>query len=122
MKLNLNKQSAGIFKGFKLILLVLIAFFTCSQMYAKSSQTPIQVDNNNLLVSVDAAECRWSLKVKGTEMQFNDVYFLPGDDPSGWNVVSSINKDDSNRLGSFVTVTLKGKKHGQPDFEYQILC
>jgi hypothetical protein len=120
MKLNLNKQSAGIFKRFKLILLVLIVFFTCSQMYAKSSQTPIQVDNNNLLVSVDAAKCRWSLKVKGTEMQFNDVFFLPGDDPSGWNVVSSINKDDSNRLGSFVTVTLKGKKHGQPDFEYQI--
>ena len=54
MKLNLNKQSAGIFQHFKLILLVLIAFFTCSQMYAKSSQTPIQVDNNNLLVSVDA--------------------------------------------------------------------
>ena len=121
MKLHLmNEQSTGIIKRIELFLIVLIAFFTCGKIFAQSAKTPIQIDNKYLLVSVDAANCRWSLRVKGTEMQLNDVYFLPGDDPSGWKVVSSIKKDDSNDLGSFVTVTLKGKKPGQPDFEYEI--
>ena len=31
-----------------------------------------------------------------------------------------MNQDDSNQSGSFVTVTLRGKKAGQLDFEYQI--
>ena len=53
-------------------------------------------------------------------MRLNDVYFLPGDDPSGWKVTSSVNNNDSNKFGSFVTVTLRGKKPGQLDFEYQI--
>ena len=53
-------------------------------------------------------------------MRLNDVYFLPGDDPSGWKVASSVNQDDSNNLGSFVTVTLRGTKPGQLDFEYHI--
>ena len=53
-------------------------------------------------------------------MRLNDVYFLPDDDPSGWAVVSSVNRDDSSNLGSFVTVTLRGTKPGQLDFEYQI--
>src|ERR1022692_2800148 len=61
-------------------------------------------------VSVDAATCRWSAEVKGTPMRLNNVHFLPGDDPSGWTVVSSVNKDDSNQSGSFVTVTLRGSK------------
>jgi hypothetical protein len=116
----MNEQSTGIIKRIELFLIVLIAFFTCGKIFAQSAKTPIQIDNKYLLVSVDAANCRWSLRVKGTEMQLNDVYFLPGDDPSGWKVVSSIKKDDSNDLGSFVTVTLKGKKPGQPDFEYEI--
>jgi hypothetical protein len=81
---------------------------------------PITVDTKSLLVSVDAATCRWSAEVKGTPMRLNNVHFLPGDDPSGWTVVSSVNKEDSNNLGSFVTVTLRGKKAGQLDFEYQI--
>ena len=53
-------------------------------------------------------------------MQVNDVYFLPGDDASGWTVTSSVNNDDSNSFGSFVTVTLRGTKPGQLDFDYQI--
>ena len=53
-------------------------------------------------------------------MRLNDVHFLPGDDPSGWTVASSVNEDDTNNLGSFVTVTLRGTKPGQLDFEYQI--
>src|SRR5450759_1001792 len=81
---------------------------------------PITVDTKSLLVSVDAATCRWSAEVKGTPMRLNHVHFLPGDDPSGWTVVSSVNQDDSNKSGSFVTVTLRGKKAGQLDFEYQI--
>jgi hypothetical protein len=74
----------------------------------------------NLLLRVDVENCRWSAEVKGTPMQVNDVYFLPGDDASGWTVTSSVNNDDSNSFGSFVTVTLRGTKPGQLDFDYQI--
>jgi hypothetical protein len=44
---------------------------------------PIKVETGNLLVLVDAANCRWSAAVKGTPMQLNEVHFLPGNDPSG---------------------------------------
>jgi hypothetical protein len=81
---------------------------------------PIKVDTKNLLVTVDAGNCRWSAEVKGTPMRMNDVYFLPGDDPSGWKVTSSVNNADSNNLGGFVTVTLHGTKPGQLDFDYHI--
>jgi hypothetical protein len=81
---------------------------------------PIKIDAKNLALTVDATACRWSAEVKGTPMRLNDVYFLPGDDPSGWKVTSSINNADSNNLGSFVTVTLHGAKPGQLDFDYQI--
>src|SRR5664280_671466 len=81
---------------------------------------PITVDTKSLLVSVDAATCRWSAEVKGTPMRLNNVHFLPGDDPSGWAVTPSVNNNDSNNLGSFSTVTLRGRKPGQLDFEYQI--
>ena len=87
---------------------------------ATGAETPIGVDTQNLLVSVDPAACRWSAEVKGTPMRLNDVHFLPGDDPSGWTVVSTVNRNDTNSLGSFVTVTLRGTKPGQLDFEYQI--
>ncbi len=53
-------------------------------------------------------------------MQLNEVHFLPGDDASGWTVTSSVNNDDSNSFGSFVTVTLRGTKPGQLDFDCQI--
>jgi hypothetical protein len=82
--------------------------------------TPIKVDTKNLAVTVDPTGCRWSAAVKGTPMQINDVYFLPGDDPSGWAVTNSVNQNDTNNLGSFVTVTLRGKKAGQLDFEYRV--
>ena len=81
---------------------------------------PVKIETRNLLVTVDAAACRWSAEVKGTPMRLGDVHFLPGDDPSGWTVTSSVNGDDSSNLGSFATVTLLGKKPGQLDFEYRI--
>ena len=81
---------------------------------------PIIIDTRNLLVTVDASSCRWSAEVKGTPMRLNHVYFIPGDDPAGWAVTSSVNNHDSTNLGSFVTVTLHGEKPGQLDFEYQI--
>ena len=89
------------------ILLFVVAIFQGALIGASA---PIAVDTKNLLVSVDAANCRWSAEVKGTPMRLNNVHFLPGDDPSGWTVVSSVNKDDTNKFGSFVTVTLRGKK------------
>jgi hypothetical protein len=99
---------------------VLLALATTCQSLPVGAAAPIKVDAANLLVLVDAANCRWSLAVKGTPMQLNGVHFLPGDDPSGWTVASSVNVDDSNNLGSFVTVTLRGTKPGQLDFDYQI--
>ena len=89
---------------------------SCGQALGQLAQTPIRLDTKNLLVSVDPNTCRWSAKVKGTAMQMNDIYFLPGNDPSSWKVVSSVNEDDSNNLGSFMTVTLVGTKTGQLDF------
>jgi hypothetical protein len=97
-----------------------IAIVALISLLPMTAATPIKVDTKNLLVSVDPTVCRWSAEVKGTPMRMNDVYFLPGDDPSGWKVTSSVNKADSNNLGSFTTVTLRGTKAGQLDFEYQI--
>jgi hypothetical protein len=90
------------------------------QFLPANAAAPIKIDTANLLVTVDATACRWSAEVKGTPMRLNDVYFLPGDDPSGWKVTSSVNHADSNPFGSFVTVTLRGAKSGQLDFDYQI--
>lgn len=88
--------------------------------HPEKTAAPIAVDTQNLAVSVDAVGCRWSVQIKGTAMQLNDVYFLPGDDASGWKVTSDVNKTDENKFGSFVTVTLHGTKPGQLDFDYQI--
>ena len=81
---------------------------------------PIRIETEKLSVSVDAHGCRWTARLIGTAMQLNDAYFLPGNDPSGWHVESSIEHNDSSQLGSFVTVTLRGTKPGFPDFEYRI--
>ena len=94
--------------------------FAYSLGHPEKTAAPIAVDTQSLSVSVDAASCRWSAQVKGTAMQLNDVYFLPGDDASGWKVTSAVNKTDENKFGSFVTVTLHGTKPGQLDFDYQI--
>ena len=60
---------------------------------------PIHVDTKTLAVTVDPTACRWSAAVKGTPMQINDVYFLPGDDASGWTVTSAVNQNETNNLG-----------------------
>jgi len=99
---------------------LLIAFTALSQSLRAGAAEPIRVETTNLLVFVDAANCRWSAEVKGTPMQLNNVHFLPGDDSSGWTVASSVNPNDINAFGSFVTVTLRGTKPGQLDFVYQI--
>jgi len=104
-----NLCAVGLF-----VTIILILFLPAN------AATPIKINTKNLLVIVDASVCRWSAQVKGTPMRLNDVYFLPGDDPSGWKVTSSVNNVDSNNLGSFVTVTLHGTKTGQLDFDYQI--
>ena len=87
---------------------------------AAADGAPITVDTRNLLLAFDVTNCRWSAQVKGTPMQLNEVHFLPGDDASGWTVAGSVNNNDSNNLGSFVTVTLHGTKPGQLDFDWQI--
>ena len=87
---------------------------------ASAAAQPISVDATNLLVTVDPVNCRWSAQVKGTPMRLNHIYFLPGDDATGWKVVSSVNRNDVNSFGSFTTVTLRGTRPGKLDFEYQI--
>jgi hypothetical protein len=101
-------------------ILLVTAFAALCQPRSIRAVEPITVDTASLRVLVDAADCRWSAAVKGTPMQLNDVHFLPGDDPSGWAVDTAVVNDDINNLGSFVTVTLHGKKAAQLDFEYQI--
>src|ERR1039458_2317952 len=91
-----------------------------SRCVSIAAAAPISVDTKTLAVTVDPTACRWSAAVKGTPMQINDVYFLPGDDASGWTVTSAVDQNDTSNLGSFVTVTLRGKKAGQLDFEYRI--
>jgi hypothetical protein len=107
-------------KKITLVVLSLISVISYSQIAGQLTQNPIKIETNNILISIDASACRWSAHIKGTAMQMNDVYFLPGDDPSGWTVTSSVNNDDNNNLGSFITVALQGKKPGQLDFDYQI--
>jgi hypothetical protein len=100
--------------------LLLLFFIFLFEPLPTGAATPVLVETQNLRVSVDPTTCRWSAQVKGSEMQLNDVHFLPNDDPSGWTVTSSVDQDDASGLGSFVTVTLHGSKPGQLDFEYQI--
>jgi len=82
--------------------------------------TPIKIETKKLNVSVHAHGCRWSVELKHSEIQRNNVYFLPNDDPSGWRVVGTVNHNDSADLGSFVTVTLHGTRPGFLDLEYKI--
>ena len=107
------------------VIISIVIFFLSSLMSFgqkpdRLTKKPIVIDTKNLLVSVDASSCRWSVEVKGTGMLMNDIHFLPNDDFQGWKVVSSTNKDDSSNFGLFITVTLHGTKPGQLDFDYQI--
>lgn len=85
-----------------------------------SATEVIRVDTQNFSLSVDPIGCRWSARAKASTTVLNNVHFLPHDDPSGWKVASSLNKDDNNKFGSFVTVTLRGTKSGELDFEHRI--
>ena len=77
---------------------LLAAVTVLGQMPTIRAAAPLKVETRNLVLSVDAENCRWSAEVKGTPMRLNDVYFLPGDDPSGWTVTGSVNNDDTNKL------------------------
>ena len=80
----------------------------------------VDLNQHKLKVTVDMTNCRWSAFLKQTKVAIKNAYFLPGNDPTGWKVVSSVNYDDKNDLGNFVTVTLRGSKTGESDFIYQI--
>jgi len=49
-----------------------------------AAETPLRVETQNLLVTVDARRVPLVRTGQGSAMQVNDVHFLPGDDPSGW--------------------------------------
>jgi hypothetical protein len=116
----MKRRVTGTAKRIALFAFFLAAAASYAQESGRAVHTQIRIDTKNLFLSVDPFACRWSAEVKGTEMRLNDVYFLPGDDPAGWTVISSVNKDDSISFGSFVTVSLHGTKPGQLDFDYQI--
>ncbi len=107
---------SAIFSDLRVVLL----FSLAAAVASAATQPPIHVDTERLSVSIDPATCRWAASIKGSPMQLNDVHFLPGDDPSGWTVTSTVNDHDSTNLGDFVTVTLHGTKSGQLDFEYAV--
>ena len=46
--------------------LLLVLFMAHCQLVSAASETPITVDTQKLLVSVDPAACRWSAEVKGS--------------------------------------------------------
>ncbi|NQU87950.1 MAG: hypothetical protein HQ541_19550 [Mariniphaga sp.] len=121
MKNLINKNHRiTIMKGFILFIFFFSSLYGHCQSAIQITQKPIKIDTKNILVSVDVNTCRWSAEIKGTEMQMNDIYFLPGDDPSGWTVTSEVNNNDSDMLGSFKSVTLHGSKPNQLDFDYKI--
>ncbi|MGD1083700.1 MAG: hypothetical protein ABSA47_03000, partial [Verrucomicrobiota bacterium] len=92
---------------------LLFALLTLGHSPPAKAAPPINVDTPNLQLHVDADNARWSAEVKGTPMRLNEVHFLPGDDPSGWTITSTVNNNDTNTFGSFVTVALRGTKPGQ---------
>jgi hypothetical protein len=99
---------------------LLIALVALGQSSPGQVAPTLRFETRNLQVQVDEVNARWSAQVKGTPMQLNDVHFLPGEDASGWTITSSVNNNDTNIYGSFVTVTLHGTKPGQLDFDYQL--
>lgn len=105
-----------------ILLLAIIFFFQIMSAQKKGVQNkpPILVNTQNLELSVDVKACHWSANVKGTGMGISDVHFLPNDDYSGWKVTSTVNNNDSDNFGSFVSVTLHGTKPGQLDFSYKV--
>ena len=112
---------SGLIVGHSAGTVILCLLLTVSIPYIwAQGNGPIRVETTSLLVTVDASKCRWSAEVKGAPMQIHDVYFLPGDDYSGWTVVHSVNESDSNKFGSFATVKLHGTKPGHLDFDYEI--
>ncbi len=82
----------------------------------------IEFETDKLKVTVDPVTCRWSAELKGSEMQINNVHFLPCDDFVGWKVSSSFRRNESTKFGSFDKVTLHGEKAGHLDFEFELSC
>jgi len=80
----------------------------------------LTVEQQQLLIQVDLKNALWSAHLKGTEVRLNNVSFLRGDDAAGWTITHEVNDDDSNALGTFVTVTLRGTKPGELDFDYRL--
>jgi len=79
----------------------------------------LTVEQQRLLIQVDLKNALWSAHLKGTEVRLNNVSCLGGDDAAGWSITHEVN-DDSNPLGTFVTVTLRGTKPGELDFDYRL--
>ena len=114
------EQLGAKMKGIGIIFFFLVTLVSFSQTSDQAPQSPIKIDTKNLVVYVDAAKCRWSAEVKGTAMKMNDVYFLPGDNASGWKIASAVNDNDTGNLGAYTTLTLHGTKQGELDFDYSI--
>jgi hypothetical protein len=88
---------------------------------AGKNAKPIDVSTKTLSARIDVANCRWSVTHKPTGIRFQDIYFLPGNDPAGWNVESSIVETDKTKYGVFSTIVLRGTKAHALDFEYRIM-
>ncbi len=99
------------------VILFLVAFLSGR---TPASAEMLTIDQQRLLVQVDVQNARWSARLKGTEVRLSGISFLPGDDATGWSITHEVSDDDSNSLGSFVTITLHGNKPGELDFDYHI--
>ena len=97
-----------------------ILFFVATLTSAEvASAEMVTVEQRRLLVRVDVQKARWSAQLKGTEVRLGDISFLP-DDGAGWSITHEVDNDESSPLGAFVTVTLRGTKPGELEFDYRL--
>ncbi len=87
---------------------------------AAAAPETIALEGERIAVKVDVKNCRWSAELKGTDVKLNKVHFLGDDNPAGWTVTATVNRNDVNPLGAFETVTLHGVYAGRLDFDYHI--
>lgn len=105
---------------FRAVLTVSFIMAVCATAMRAAATNVVTLEGQKLLVNVDTKNCRWSAALKGTDVKLNNVYFLGGDNPSGWLVTSKVNRSDRNELGDFSTVTLHGVRRDQLTFDYHI--
>jgi hypothetical protein len=91
------------------IVIVLVFFNSCNKISSLLSSGIITLDEQNIVVKIDTPNGRWSAELKGNDVKIDDICFLEGDNPNGWKITATVNRNDTSTLGNFETVTLHGR-------------